>query len=275
MALFSCHACKSFPAGFQRYSLMRLNYQAQGDGRPLIILHGFLGSADNWGAMSKRFAKLYRVFCVDLRNHGRSPHNEVMNYPVMAQDLSEFVDAHELSTALLLGHSMGGKVAMQFATQSPERVDKLVVVDIAPKSYPPSQRPLLTALQNLDLGAVNSFAEANAALAPAIADAAVRQFLVKNIMRDEQGGLRWRIALDSLAANYDELTKANTTKHVFDKPACFLRAGRSGFVDEKDLIVIRKFFPRAEIRTIADAGHWLHVDAPAEFYRVVSEFFGG
>jgi esterase len=253
---------------------MHLHYVAQGQGPPLIILHGFLGSSDNWRMMSKRFAAHYRVFCVDLRNHGRSPHSEVMNYRVMAQDLGEFFDSKGLSSALLLGHSMGGKVAMQFAGDSPARLDKLVVVDIAPKSYPPSQRELLTALQNLDLRAVKSFADADAALAHVVTESGLRQFLIKNLDRTSSGEFRWRIALDVMAANYDESLKAVTIEIPFDKPACFLRAGRSDFIEDTDIASIRESFPRAEIQTIARAGHWLHVDAPDEFYRIVAHFLG-
>jgi esterase len=251
---------------------MRLHFQVQGDGHPLIILHGFLGSSDNWRAMSKRLAALYTVFAIDLRNHGHSPHSGVMNYPLMAEDLREFVDEHAVSKAFLLGHSMGGKVAMQFAAEFPDCVEKLVIVDISPKSYPPSQRPLLSALQNLDPSALTTFADADAALAPAVADSALRQFLLKNLTREPGGGFRWRIALDSIAANYDELIKPVATRNTFDKPACFLRAGASSFVEENDLAPIRESFPLAEMRTIANAGHWLHIETPDEFYRAVTEF---
>ncbi|HEX9265801.1 MAG TPA: alpha/beta fold hydrolase [Candidatus Binatia bacterium] len=252
--------------------IMHLHFQVQGDGHPLIILHGFLGSSDNWRAMSKRLAARYTVFAMDLRNHGQSPHSDVMNYPVMAEDLREFVDEHAVAKAFLLGHSMGGKVAMQFATEFSDCVEKLAIVDITPKSYPPSHWPLLTALQNLDTSALKTFADADAALAPAVAESALRQFLLKNLTRDPGGGFRWRIALDSITANYDELIKPVATRNTFDKPACFLRAGRSNFVEEKDLALIRKSFPRAEMRTIANAGHWLHIEAPDEFYRAVTEF---
>jgi esterase len=253
---------------------MRLNFQVEGDGPPLITIHGFLGALDNWRAMSKRLSAHYEVYSVDLRNHGRSPHSGVMNYSVMAHDLGEFLDEHGLVSASIIGHSLGGKAAMQFALEFPERVDKLVIVDIAPKAYPPTHRPLLTAMRNLDVRALASFAEADAALALAVTDAALRQFLIKNLARSDDGELRWRIALDSIIHNYDEITKAIVTTNIFEKPALFLRAGRSNFVEEKDIALIRRSFPHAEIRTITDAGHWLHIEAPDEFYRVVTEFLG-
>lgn len=147
-------------------------------------------------------------------------------------------------------------------------------MDIAPKAYPPTHRPLLTALRHLDVRPFVNFADAGAALAPAVADAALRQFLIKNLTRDRDGGFHWRVALDSIIANYDELTKAIVTTNSFEKPALFLRAGRSNFVDEKDIALIRKSFPRGEICTITDAGHWLHIEAPDEFYRVTTQFLG-
>ena len=251
---------------------MRLNFQVQGDGPPLITIHGFLGALNNWRAMSNRLSEHYRVYSVDLRNHGRSPHSGVMNYSVMAHDLGEFLDEHGLASASIIGHSLGGKVAMQFALEFSERGDKLVIVDIAPKAYPPTHRPLLIAMRNLDVRAFASFADADAALAPAVADAALRQFLIKNFTRDSDGGFHWRVALDSIIANYDELTKAIVTTNSFEKLALFLRAGRSNFVEEKDIALVRKSFPRAEIRTITDAGRWLHIEAPDEFYRVTTQF---
>lgn len=224
--------------------------------------------------MSKRLSAHYQVYSVDLRNHGRSPHSEVMNYAVMAQDLGEFSDEHNLTSAFVLGHSMGGKVAMPFAAEFPKRADKLVVVAIAPKAYPPTHRPLLAAMRNLDVRALANFTEAGAALAAAVADARLRQFPLKNLARGDDGEFRWRIALDSILHHYDEITKAIVTTNSFEKPALFLRAGRSNFVEEKDLGLIRESFPRVEIRTIADAGHWLHSEAPDEFYRVTTEFPG-
>lgn len=253
---------------------MRLNFQVHGDGPPLILVHGLLGALDNWRSMSKRLATRYRVYSVDLRNHGHSPHSEIMNYSVMAQDLSEFFNARSIESAFVLGHSLGGKIAMQLALESPARVDKLIVADMAPKSYPPVHRPLLVTLRQLNLGLLRSFADAEAALAPAIGDAALRQFLIKNIERARDGSFHWRIALDSIIANYDELTKAIRSDNKFDKPVCFLRAGRSEYIEKADLTLIREHFPRAELRTIADAGHWLHIEAPDEFFRIVTDFFG-
>jgi len=251
---------------------MRLFYRQEGRGEPLIILHGLLGSSDNWRAMSRRLAQHFAVYSLDLRNHGHSPHAAEMNYPLMANDLREFVEANRLERVFLLGHSMGGKVAMQFAVDYPAQVEKLVIVDIAPRTYPPSQRPLLAALRALDLGAIGSFAEADAALKPAIPETALRQFLLKNLSRDERGRFRWRIGLEEIAENYDALTLAIAIDPPFEKPACFIRGGRSDFIADLDAALIRRAFPRARIETIEGAGHWVQSEAPEEFYRAVSGF---
>jgi esterase len=250
---------------------MRLNFQLQGDGHPLIILHGFLGSSDNWRTMSKRLADHYKIYCVDLRNHGHSPHSNVMNYQVMAEDLREFIEEHSLETVFVLGHSMGGKVAFQFAGEYPDKLDKLIAVDIAPKAYPPTQRSLLAALRGLDLPALKIFADVDTALSLSIPDAAMRQFIMKNLARNDDG-FHWRIDLDALTHNYDELIKAVLVPRPFDKPACFIRGGGSNFLEDSDLTTIKAYFPQAQFKTIAAAGHWVHVDAPEEFHKIVVEF---
>jgi len=251
---------------------MRLQSYIDGQGRPLVLLHGFLGSSDNWRAMRKRFAVKYKVFSVDQRNHGNSPHSSMMNYIVMTEDLREFLSEQGLSNVCLLGHSMGGKVAMQFATESPEWIDKLVIVDISPKAYPPSHQLLLDAMQNLELRRLKTYGEVEAALAQSISDASLRKFVVTNLARNSNGDLYWRIGLDSLAANYDQLIKPPAISNSFDKPTCFVRGAQSNFIADQDLASIREYFPRAEFHTIPNAGHWVHIDAPEEFHRVVDEY---
>jgi pimeloyl-ACP methyl ester carboxylesterase len=253
-------------------SSMRLHFQLQGEGRPLIILHGFLGSLENWQAMGKRLAALYQVYSVDLRNHGRSPHSEAMDYPVMAQDVRQFIAEHELAPPAVLGHSMGGKVAMQLATQYPREIEKLIVVDIAPKPYPPVHRPMLMAMRAADLHACKSFGEAGNALGVAIPDPTVRQFIMKNLTRDGAGEFHWRIGLDEIIGNYDRIIAPIATEKPFIKPACFIRAGLSNFIQDSDLAPIREAFPRAEFHLIAPAGHWAHIDAADEFHAVVRNF---
>ena len=251
---------------------MRLHYELQGEGRPLLILHGFLGSSDNWRAMRKRFASTYKVFCLDQRNHGNSPHSDIMDYTVMAEDLREFLAEQSLSNVCLLGHSMGGKVAMQFASESPEIVAKLVIVDISPKAYPPSHQPILQAMQNLELGGLKTYGQAEAALRAMIADSALSKFVVKNLTRDPTGAFQWRIGLDELGANYDELIKAPAILNRFAKPTCFIRGALSRSIEDQDFAAIREYFPLAEFHTVPNAGHWVHIDAPEEFHRIVDEY---
>lgn len=238
----------------------------------MVLLHGLLGSSDNWRTVSKRLGQSYKVYSVDLRNHGQSPHGGRMTYPVMADDLRELLERQEISEAHVVGHSLGGKAAMQFAISYPDRVKKLVVIDIAPKAYPPSQRSILAALNQLELQSFKSFGEIDAALAPAIPELAVRQFLMKNIARVPNSGFRWRIDIASIGKSYDHLTKAIIPARRYDKPACFVRGGRSDYIQDTDLPSIRAIFPRAELATIAGAGHWLHAEATDEFLRVLIAF---
>jgi esterase len=251
---------------------MELYSRIDGSGFPVVILHGLLGSSENWRTVSKRLSRTYRIYSVDLRNHGQSPHSETMTYPVMADDLRQFFERNGISEAHLVGHSLGGKVAMQVAINNPDRVKKLVVVDIAPRAYPPSQRSILTALQRLELQNFSSFGEIDAALASAVPEIAIRQFLMKNIARVPNTGFHWRIDLASIAKNYHDLTKAIIPERKYDKPALFVRGGRSDYIQDTDLSSIRTIFPRAEFMTIATAGHWVHAEATDEFLRVLTAF---
>jgi esterase len=251
---------------------MNLHFEAVGEGRPLIILHGLLGSADNWRSMSRRLGAHYQVFAVDLRNHGRSPHSDIFDYDVMVADLREFVEQQALTRIMLLGHSIGGKVAMQFAIDYSEQVDRLVIVDIGPKPYEPSQRYILEALRSLDLTRCKSFADVDAALAAEVSGESLRQFLLKNLARDENGRLRWKVHLEAIDRNYDKLARGLAPGRTFDKPTLFIRGGRSNYIEDDDALLIRQIFPRAEIATLPEAGHWVHVDAPEEFFQTVLNF---
>src|SRR5262249_4592837 len=184
---------------------MNLHFEVVGEGRPVVILHGLLGSADNWRSMSRRLGAYYQVLAVDLRNHGQSPHSNILDYDVMVADVREFMERQALRRSIVLGQSMGGKVAMQFAVRYSEQVDRLIVVDIAPKAYEPSQRYLLKAMGSLDLSRYKSFADVDAALAPEVSSESLRQFLIKNLARDENGRLRWKMHLEAIDRNYDKL----------------------------------------------------------------------
>jgi pimeloyl-ACP methyl ester carboxylesterase len=251
---------------------MNLAFEVVGEGHPLVILHGLLGSTDNWRSMSRRLGAHYKVFAIDLRNHGRSPHSDIFDYDVMTADLREFMEQQALRRIMLLGHSMGGKVAMQFAIDYSEQVDRLVIVDIAPKPYEPSQRYLLKALRSLDLTRYKSFADVDAALAAKVSSESLRQFLLKNLARDENGRLRWKIHLAAIDRNYDKLGRGVAPERTFDKPTLFIRGARSNYIEDDDAPLIRQMFPQAEIATLPEAGHWIHVDAPEKFFQTVLNF---
>jgi pimeloyl-ACP methyl ester carboxylesterase len=252
--------------------MMQLNFQTYGTGFPLMVLHGLFGSLDNWQPISRKLGESLQVFAVDQRNHGRSPHNDEINYPVMAEDLREFMRARDISRAHVMGHSMGGKTAMQFAFLHPEMVEKLIVVDIAPKAYPPWNMPIIEALLALDLRSFSHRQEIEAALAPEIPSLALRQFLLKSLTRDESGAFVWRINLKALEQNYPQLNQRIGEGQTFTGPVLFIRGERSDYIEEADRALVESAFPQARIVTIAGAGHWVHAEATGEFVQVVGDF---
>ena len=251
---------------------LELHYHTYGAGSPLVILHGLFGSLNNWHSHAAFLGKHFQVFTVDQRNHGASPHAASMNYTVMADDLREFIGRHHLAPVHLLGHSMGGKTVMQFALSYPQEVRKLIVVDIRPQGDPPRHDAILDALWSVDLTAVRSREDVDAALAPAIVDPTVRQFLATNLKRQEDGIYTWKMDLDSITRNYGALIGPLTSGGRFTGPALFVSGGRSDFLTEADHPAILELFPNAEFVGIPTAGHWVHADAPDEFRRVVLEF---
>jgi pimeloyl-ACP methyl ester carboxylesterase len=251
---------------------MQLHFETYGHGRPLIILHGLFGSLENWHSISRNLAADFRVLAVDQRNHGRSPHAAEMSYQLMAGDLKELLTAQHLGPVNLLGHSMGGKTAMVFALNDPGLVKKLAIVDIGPRAYPPHHRQILHALLSLDLRSFKSRAEIQSQLVPVIPDLAIRQFLLKNVKRDQAGAFYWQMNLAAIEANYERLNERIFSSHPFDKPILFISGERSDYIRDEDLPSIQKLFLRAEFCKIADAGHWVHAEKPEVFLRKVREF---
>lgn len=249
-----------------------LHFSSRGQGPALVILHGLFGSLDNWQTVSSRLAGHFRVLSVDQRNHGRSFHSPEMTYPVMALDVLRFLEGHGLGRASVIGHSMGGKTAMEFALRYPDRLDRLIVVDVAPRAYPPRHRQILEALLSLRLGAFESFRDLETALAPAVPDKATRQFLLKGAERDPQGGFRWRMNVRGIAENYGRLCEAVEPDRQCGRPALFIRGERSDSLLPEDFDPIRRLFPQARFRSVAGAGHWVHADAPEPFVRAALEF---
>ncbi len=252
---------------------MKLFFQEYGTGQPLIILHGLLGSLDNWHTLSKTFATAFRVLAVDLRNHGRSPHSNKFTYSAMAEDVLELMDAQHIGSAHLLGHSMGGKVAMQLAVSYPERVDKLIVVDIAPRAYPRIHGEILEALISLNLTGLQSRQQVEDELARNIPDLALQQFLMKNLTRDPSGAFSWKANLDVISRNYEEIAREISATRSFSKPTLFVKGDRSDYVLASDISFIHRLFPSAAVSSI-DAGHWIHAESPNCFADVVLNFLG-
>lgn len=244
---------------------MQLHFKESGQGEPVILLHGLFGSSDNWQPVAVRLAESFHVFALDHRNHGASPHSSEMDYPVMAADVARFMAVRGLASARVIGHSMGGKTAMQLALHFPQRVEKLVVEDVAPRAYAPAHDHIFAALLALNLAAYQTRLQIEEALAPAIPNPVLRRFLLKNLGRTPAGGCFWKINLRDLAENYWRLREPVAGAAPYLQPVLFLRGGRSKYLLPEDEPLIREWFPRAQIETIAEAGHWVHGDQPEEF----------
>jgi len=251
---------------------MELNYKRIGSGQPLVILHGLFGSLDNWQRLAKQFAVAdLDVISVDLRNHGKSPHSDLFNLRVMADDVRDLVVSLSLENIVLLGHSMGGKVAMTVAANYPELLSKLIVVDIAPKEYPSGHQLYFDAMQQLDIAGLSSRKEADTAFSLHIDNVAIRQFLLKNLQREESG-FSWKFNLDVIQDNYTEILKEIELQEKFNNDTLFLRGDNSGYIKDEDLTKILSKFPKAELETIANSGHWIHAEQPRDFYEKVQSF---
>jgi esterase len=249
-----------------------LHFKQLGHGEPLVLLHGLFGSGDNWFGVASKLAEKFHVFAPDLRNHGHSPHHAEMDYPLMAADVEKFFAAQKIESAHVVGHSMGGKVAMQFALDFPARVKKLVVVDMAPRAYTRTHDKIFAALLALDLAALQTRTEIENALAPEIPSLNLRRFLLKNLGRDEHGKLIWRMNLRGVAENYSRLGEVLAPQNFFTNPALFIRGGKSDYITEADELEIHRRFTAAQIQNIALANHWVHADAPEEFLKLVLNF---
>ena len=251
---------------------MDLNYKAFGQGEPIIILHGLFGTLDNWQTVGKQLAEHYSVFLIDQRNHGRSPHTDKIDYPSMAQDLYQFMETQWVYKAYIMGHSMGGKTAMQFALNHPDMVEKLIVVDIAPKAYKGGHQDIFDALTSLDLEKIESRSEADEILKAQIEDTGIRQFLLKNLTRNKEGGYQWKMNLPILVQDYPKLLAEPHAETPFEKPSLFIRGGKSEYILEEDTVLIHELFPEASIKTVPEAGHWVHAEAPDHLMKLVTEF---
>jgi esterase len=254
---------------------MDLFYREYGEGEPLIILHGLLGISDNWAGIARKIADDgYRVLIPDQRNHGRSPHHPVLNYYALTDDLTEFIEKRGLEKPIIMGHSMGGKVAMRYTLENPGSVSRIIIVDTSLRTYVRFNYHLnlIDAMLSVDFSKSASRAEAGKALSLKIADKRMVQFLLKNLYWKEKNLLAWRPDLQAIGYHIEEMYDGVFYSARFDKPALFVRGGKSDYILEEDYQAIYQNFPDALIKTVENGTHWVHADEPAEFYRLVSEF---
>ena len=247
-------------------------YGQEISGTPLLVFHGLFGMLDNWGSFGKEMGELYPVHLLDLRNHGKSFHSDVMSHDALAEDIFNYMEFHQIEKANILGHSLGGKAVMQFAILHPEKVEKLIVVDISPKAYPPHHQGIIKALESVDFSQMKSRSEVEAVLEQYIHEKPVIQFLAKNLYWTEDKSLNWRFNLPVLSEHYSEFV-ANAIKFgVFSGPTLFISGANSNYILTQDEFQIKQQFPNSKIVKISGAGHWVQADNPVDFATVVKEF---
>lgn len=250
---------------------MKLHYREYGTGKPLMILHGLFGSSDNWQTHGKKLAEYYRVILVDLRNHGKSPWSDDFSYSLMAEDVKELCDDLQLEELILVGHSMGGKVAMYFAQKYEELLEKLVVVDIGVKEYPMHHEHILAGIHAVQLDGVTSRRSAAEDLAPFINSEGIKQFLLKNLYWKEKGQLAWKMNVEVLEKEMKQILAPVPVNESW-VPTLFIRGAMSNYILDEDIPQIEQMFPDVEIVTIENAGHWVHAEAPDEFLETLLGF---
>ena len=254
---------------------MVLHSKIIGEGKPLLILHGYFGMGDNWKSHANKFAEDgFQVHLIDQRNHGRSFHSDDFNYELLVEDLLAYIEYHQLEKVNLLGHSMGGKTAMLFAVEYPEHIKKLIVADISPREYPPHHHDILNALNSIDFSVQNSRKLVDDKLAELIPQVGIRQFLLKNTYWREKGQIDFRFNLISLTENNIEVGAALPSFTIFEGDTLFLRGGNSDYITTEDESLINAHFPKANVKTIENAGHWLHAENPKDFYSEAIVFLG-
>lgn len=250
---------------------MKLHFRTLGEGEPLIIMHGVFGSSDNWQTLGKVFAEQFKVYLVDLRNHGKSPHSETFDYQVMVNDIIELMKDEGIEAAHILGHSMGGKVAMHLSTQHSEKVKRLVVVDIAPKYYPPHHSQIFEGFRAVDLTSLQSRKGADEQMSQAISNSGVRQFILKNLDRTERG-FAWKLNLDVIENAIENVGSGLDDNVSFTGNTLFIAGGKSDYILNDDHELINNYFPNVEIVTIEEAGHWVHAEQPQALGKLVLDF---
>jgi len=250
---------------------MKLNYKIFGEGKPLIILHGLFGSLDNWQTHAKKLAEFNKVYLVDQRNHGSSPHSNEHTYELMCEDLLNLFAEENIREAILLGHSMGGKTAMLFAQNYGHLLDQLIVVDMGMKAYPPHHDVIFQGLFNVRVEDCESRKEADLRLGEYVTDESTKQFLLKSLYWKEPKKLAWRFNLVALHVHIEDILSALPNDEI-EVQSLFIRGGKSNYVTEQDITALHKLISNLKVTTMEDAGHWVHAENPEEFLKIVSNF---
>lgn len=253
---------------------MLLHYRLLGKGKPIVILHGLFGSADNWHSFAKSIADQFQVVLIDIRNHGQSPHTPDFNYNLISRDIADTLEFLDIFTYYLMGHSLGGKAAAHFALTHRDQVEKLIIIDIALKEYPPHHQLYFDAMLSLDLLEIKDRIEADEWLQQFIEDITVRQFILKNLVRTDDGHFKWRFNLASLYQHYDEINIRIETEYPFTNPVLFIKGSTSDYILPDDIPGIKNCFPNVKFETVNGAGHWVHADKPGELKELILEFLG-
>ncbi len=250
-----------------------LHAKLVGSGNPLLVLHGFLGMGDNWISLAKKYAEHgLKVHLIDQRNHGKSFHADEMNYEEMSADLFEYIQHYNLVDIILLGHSMGGKTAMDFSVKHPDLIKKLIVVDISPKFYAPHHNFLFDALALVSFEKAKTRKDIEMQLSQKIDSLPIRQFLMKNLKRNTQQKFQWKANIDVLRESLDELGEALPAHSTFKGETIFIKGEKSPYIQPEDSKLIRAHFPNSKLETIRNAGHWLHAEQPEQFLRKTLDF---
>lgn len=252
--------------------MISLNYKEFGQGEPIIILHGLFGMLDNWQTIGRQLGENFNVYIIDQRNHGRSPHTDGFSYAMLADDLQYFMESNWIYSAHVVGHSMGGKTAMQFAMQYPDMIKSLHVIDIAPKKYSGGHEIIMDTLKEIDLTKIQDRKEAEAFMLDRIPEFGTRQFLLKNLTRNETtGAFEWKMNLPVLQREYDNILDT-VSEGVFEGETHFYRGDKSDYINDFDIPMMKEKFPKMTLDTIENAGHWVHAEQPKILYQLLEAY---
>jgi pimeloyl-ACP methyl ester carboxylesterase len=254
--------------------MKELHHKIIGEGDPVVIIHGLFGMSDNWGSFAKKLAESHMVILVDVRNHGRSPHTDTFTYREAADDIIRLLENNWIYKASFIGHSMGGKIAMQLAADHPDFVINLVVVDIAPVQYKGGHETIIEALTAVDVGRAGSRKEVEEKLVQKLDDINIVRFLLKNLSREKGGGFRWKMNLELLAGAYETILD-EAELSVIDKPTLFIKGENSDYINELGIKKIKTLFTQYQLEEIPESGHWIHADQPEKLYDSIIAFLGG